>query len=456
MAGRSSQIENVAAMSRVTAQTELQAESLRQHLGEILSSPAFKGSRRSHDFLQHIIDKALTGQFEDLKERAIGVELFGRAVDYDTGGDAIVRVTASDVRRRLLHFYSEFGVVSNTKIELPPGSYIPEFRHAPEVEITPEPQIQPQPQVQIDQPSLIVAPRVTAPEQPRSRSWIAFVLVAASLLACVLWFAVHPAFTVATSSDVQPWNAMLRPDHQTRIVLCDPDISKVQGLFDFRISLSDYANHRYLPERLAPGPDLQRVVQTLRGTDVASIDSSIAMSISELAFRRSHTVKTHTARSLQLGDFKVDDDFIVLGSPRSNPWFDLFDDQLDFRFEHDPGIKQEVIRNAHVRDGEAAMYIPTAQGWETGNAYAIIGFIRNPGQNGHVLLIAGSNAEATEAAGKFITNVTVLSAVLREHGLRPNGPPEPFEILLRASIMAGSSNTFQIVALHKLAPRSGG
>src|SRR3954447_22326212 len=98
MAGRASQIENVAAISRVTAQTELQAEFFRQHLGELLSSPAFKGSRRSQDFLHYIIDKALAGQFEDLKERAIGIELFGRAVDYDTGGDAIVRVTASDVR----------------------------------------------------------------------------------------------------------------------------------------------------------------------------------------------------------------------------------------------------------------------------------------------------------------------------------------------------------------------
>ena len=117
------------------------------------------------------------------------------------------------------------------------------------------------------------------------------------------------------------------------------------------------------------------------------------------------TRRTHTARSMQLNEYKVDDDFILLGSPRSNPWFMLFDEKLDFRFEYDRNLKQEVIRNARVQAGEAAAYVPTAQGWETGHAYAIVAFLRNPGQSGHVLLLAGSNAEATEAAGKLVTNV---------------------------------------------------
>src|SRR4051812_23503484 len=108
MPGRTSQIDQVAAISRV-AQLGSRAEIFRQHLAEIVRSPAFRGSRRSQEFLQHIVEKALAGQFEDLKERAVGVELFGRPAAYDTGGDAIVRVTASDVRRRLLQFYSEVG-----------------------------------------------------------------------------------------------------------------------------------------------------------------------------------------------------------------------------------------------------------------------------------------------------------------------------------------------------------
>ena len=57
----------------------------------------------------------------------LGVELFGRSPTYDTGDDAIVRVTACDVRKRLNQFYVEFGAQSDFRIELPPGSYIPEI-----------------------------------------------------------------------------------------------------------------------------------------------------------------------------------------------------------------------------------------------------------------------------------------------------------------------------------------
>ena len=52
-------------------------------------------------FTGYVIEKALSGQFEDLKERILGVELFGRPHAYDTTEDAVVRVAACDVRKRL-------------------------------------------------------------------------------------------------------------------------------------------------------------------------------------------------------------------------------------------------------------------------------------------------------------------------------------------------------------------
>jgi len=74
--------------------------SLQQHLKEVIEGDVFKGSHRSGQFLQYIIDQAIAGHFDSLKERVIGMELFGRSASYDTGDDAIVRVTASDVRKR--------------------------------------------------------------------------------------------------------------------------------------------------------------------------------------------------------------------------------------------------------------------------------------------------------------------------------------------------------------------
>lgn len=102
---------------------------LREHVQELVESPAFKGSRRCQQFLQYVVDKAIAGQIDDLKERSLGVSLFGRSPSYDTGEDAIVRVTASDVRRRLNQYYSE--KESGIRIDLPAGSYSPEFRTQP-------------------------------------------------------------------------------------------------------------------------------------------------------------------------------------------------------------------------------------------------------------------------------------------------------------------------------------
>ena len=103
-----------------------QASVIREHLQEILSSPEFSGSKRAQKFLQLLIEHTLADAPESLKERMIGAEMFGRPIDYDTGNDAVVRVKATEIRRRLALFY---GRVSEPKvrIELPVGSYVLKF-----------------------------------------------------------------------------------------------------------------------------------------------------------------------------------------------------------------------------------------------------------------------------------------------------------------------------------------
>ena len=109
------------------AESDSAVASLRQHLKEIVDGTAFNGSHRSAQFLGYIVERAIAGDFESLKERVIGVELFGRSPSYNTGEDAIVRVTASDVRKRLLQHYGTYGPSSGLRISLPLGSYVPEI-----------------------------------------------------------------------------------------------------------------------------------------------------------------------------------------------------------------------------------------------------------------------------------------------------------------------------------------
>src|SRR5678809_1463768 len=104
MSGKFDSIAHAAAFARISEAAKHESE-IFEHLEEITKGAAFKGSHRSQDFLKHIVRQALHGDAEDLRERSIGVALFGRPAAYDTAEDAIVRVTASDVRKRLLQHY---------------------------------------------------------------------------------------------------------------------------------------------------------------------------------------------------------------------------------------------------------------------------------------------------------------------------------------------------------------
>ena len=127
MAGRVDSATHAAAIAKINEVARYGPE-LRQHLDEIVNEAAFKGSPRSQEFLKYVVERALRGEFDDLRERAIGVALFGKPAAYDTAEDAVVRVTASDVRKRLLQHYGKPGAVFRFRIDLPSGSYVPEFR----------------------------------------------------------------------------------------------------------------------------------------------------------------------------------------------------------------------------------------------------------------------------------------------------------------------------------------
>ncbi len=108
-----------------------QRQSVGAELARVLDSDSFHSSKRCREFLQFIVERKLEGRDDLLKERTIGVELFGRSPDYEPNSDAIVRVRATEVRKRLTQYYDHSAGPGALRIELPPGSYVPEFRWGP-------------------------------------------------------------------------------------------------------------------------------------------------------------------------------------------------------------------------------------------------------------------------------------------------------------------------------------
>jgi hypothetical protein len=450
-------------------QTEQDIASLQLHLKELIDGAVFKSSHRSGQFLRYIVEQAIAGHFESLKERVIGVEMFGRSPSYDTGDDAIVRVTASDVRRRLLQHYGKYGATSEFRIILHLGSYIPEIIRRPRTNVDLH---------ELDagqhhesnaarqglstghtEPQNLISSADAIPESPTSRirsgiPWlrVGFALTAINLVVgvAVFWTA-HASKPATVPTAVLPWSAFFSSPNSTHLITSDPNIAEIQTFTGGQISVSDYANHNYIPEPNTLTPEINRFCRViLRGDKAAAVDTPIAVNIAQMAQASSRKINVHAARNIQLSDLKTDDNFIFLGSPRSDPWSALFSDQLDFRFVFDKDSGQEIIRNVHPRPHELPSYIPTAPGWATGQSFAIIATVKNPDQNGHVLLLAGENREGTEAAGRLVTDLARLSDVLQKCGVPPSGPLQHFELLLHLNMMAGSPNNVDVVACHIL------
>ena len=100
---------------------------IREELRRIVISRHFRTSRRGKEFLQYVVEQKISGNGDLLKERLIGVQIFGRKPDYATGEDPVVRVQAGDVRRRLESYHADPDVQSDILIQIPVGSYAPVF-----------------------------------------------------------------------------------------------------------------------------------------------------------------------------------------------------------------------------------------------------------------------------------------------------------------------------------------
>ncbi len=181
--------------------------------------------------------------------------MFQRSPSYDTGQDAIVRVTASDVRRRLLEHYGRDGRASDFQIQLPRGSYVPE------IEAHQAPTIYPKADallIRTIEPPLSneAEPAHENPlAQKRSRRWAGVAIGAAACL--VLLFAgveFSDSINPKPTSALPPWNSILERGHGTQIVTSDPNVEELQELTGHSISISDYANHRFIPDGPAPTP----------------------------------------------------------------------------------------------------------------------------------------------------------------------------------------------------------
>lgn len=119
-------------------------------------SAALVNSSRLLRLITYIGNRYFQGDTDNLHEYDIATEVFGRSKDTFNGGrDAIVRVEASRLRKRLTEYYAGEGKDHLVHISIPPGSYIPAFTRQSAGPVRLEREIAPAPPVRRRWPYIV-------------------------------------------------------------------------------------------------------------------------------------------------------------------------------------------------------------------------------------------------------------------------------------------------------------
>ncbi|MCU1257359.1 MAG: hypothetical protein JWO80_244 [Bryobacterales bacterium] len=445
MQRRTGSVSHAVAVAKLGEAAE-HASEFREHLAEIIGGPTFKGSPRSQEFLRYIVEHSLRGEFDNLRERTIGVALFGRPADYDTTEDAIVRVTASDVRKRLLQHYGAAGADSRCRIHLPSGSYVPEFQCTP-----PAP---PDTFVEVPEATAVVPAKTKtslAPWWRRGRlAIVALIVVAIG----VTGWDLHDRILIRT---LPPQNFISRVFGETpgpvQLVVADDALVLIQVLLGRRFTLLEYENlgHLALPELVAQ-KDLQhfwRILATRQITNLGDLQN--VTRIADGLRWRGRKVNVRQARQVNAREFRTGD-FVILGSSFSNPWADLFQVE-DSNFAIPPvrpGLPAPIL-NRHPLAGEPSRF-EVHPDPKTGKVvtYARVTLLPNTGRSGRVLLVAGLSMAATEMAGDFLLTADSVGRTLRNLGLPVDSPIPDLEMLLRVTEVNEIGDSVELVSCRRV------
>ena len=139
-------------------------------LERVAACSTLKRAARLRAFLLYAGAQSLKEGRAELHEQEIGETVFGRESNYDTSQDNIVRVSASELRKRIEAYFAGEGLDEPLIFEIPRGSYVPQFRLRSPAALP------------------VSEPRAVVGERPARNwtVWILAVLAVALALACVL------------------------------------------------------------------------------------------------------------------------------------------------------------------------------------------------------------------------------------------------------------------------------
>ncbi len=140
------------------------------------------------------------------------------------------------------------------------------------------------------------------------------------------------------------------------------------------------------------------------------------------------------------------DNVILLGNKRANPWVELLEPQLRFRYAFDEEKTASSFVDTQAGAGEERIY-PTV--WERAS-HCQVAMLPNLRQTGSVLVIAGGDQSAAEAGSEFLTNERWILELARRLGVTGNQRFPYFEVFLQTETVSDTSPSFRLLFCHRV------
>jgi len=391
---------------------------VRAALHDILQSDAFGMSKRCGDFLSYVVEQTVVGLQHELKERTIAVAVFGREASYDTHEDAIVRIKASEVRKRLGHYYGGSGKTASIQISLPPGGYTPTFSRV----VRQDPREGAGVALMVESGTDSVLNRIPPPKALEARSFwrvgawptISVVLLAILLLA---WFKPWAKSSFLT----QFWGSVLRDPAPVFLVTASAPV------------YVSYDDSTASPTHKAGTEYVLVADQYIGQGDMLASDL-----ISSMLRNLGHKYEVKLSSNVDFRDLTKHS--VVLIGYSSTQWQAI---SKDFRFFIDDE------RSGMVTDrGQPTEWYPhhLTKDLHTDEDYAVISRVFDPETRAMVVLVSGSTQYGTEGAAQLVTNADLLRDAL--HDRPPGWETKNLQVVLHMKVIANSPAAAEAVASY--------
>ena len=416
----------------------------------VASSAGFQKSRRLRDFLLYVCERALRNPESVVHEQELGRAVFGKSSDFDGSQDTLVRVQASQLRKRLQQYFASEGTTEPIIIEIPKGSYMPIFRERV-LETTVEPDSTPT-------TASATSPTASTATQGSFRNPLLLLSgISVVLLVLCLWlWTANQKLRQRLTAGLEPqpsvdllWQQMFGNGEHTYLVLSDSNLTLFQDLIKYQLTPTEYETQQFpaLADERLHDPVSRDIARRLMIREYTSItDASLVHRIGVLNALHQIPTDVILARDASPRHF-TSHNVILIGPRRANPWLALFEDRLNFRSRFDEQAPVAYFENQAPLPGEERKYVAT---WNT-LGYCRIAYLPNSNDTTKgVLIISGTEMGSSEAGVEFITTERWVRQLRTMLGVAGKQPAPYFEVLLRTHLVISAAPSFEIVAYRVL------